>query len=188
MLPAFWYFFSIPFWVSSNAETTASSFTADTVWLAVLDFSATTDLKTTAERFREATTTSSLQAVDSTSISLMTRENLMVLLDANGGSVECLSGQCEVEMGRNIGADWIISGSLYQANDVFFLYYKLHDTHSGELQNAVEISGTTLDVLNAQVPSAVEELLHLLPTKSSFDVNSIYIPAQTSILGFYLSF
>src|SRR5437867_1668737 len=41
---------------------------------------------------------------------LMTRENVMVLLKSLGRTLEDCEGECEVETGRKLGADYVVSG------------------------------------------------------------------------------
>src|SRR5438105_2519379 len=45
-------------------------------------------------------------------IRVITRENLLVLLQSSGKSLEDCEGECEVDTGRRIGADLVISGEL----------------------------------------------------------------------------
>jgi hypothetical protein len=45
-------------------------------------------------------------------LEVMTRENLLVLLQASGKKIEDCEGGCEVDTGRRIGADLIVSGDV----------------------------------------------------------------------------
>ena len=45
---------------------------------------------------------------------VMTRESTEVLLQANGKTMADCTGECEVEIGRQLGADYIISGRITQ--------------------------------------------------------------------------
>src|SRR5438874_9748793 len=43
---------------------------------------------------------------------VMTRENVIVLLQSQGKSLSDCEGECEVDTGRNLGADMVVSGDL----------------------------------------------------------------------------
>jgi formylglycine-generating enzyme required for sulfatase activity len=62
----------------------------------------------------------------------MTRENMMVLL-REMGKKDCAEGDCEVETARNIGADFVVSGSVARIDAAFVVTLKLHETKSGSL-------------------------------------------------------
>src|SRR5204863_8468414 len=46
------------------------------------------------------------------SLGVMTRENIMVLLQAGGKTLADCEGECEVDTGRRLGADYVISGDM----------------------------------------------------------------------------
>lgn len=159
--------------------------TAGPAWLAILEFAMEPSTSQTIDvgLLREATTTHTLAHVDPEQISLMTRENMMVLIDANAVDLTCIEGQCEVETGRNLGADWVISGTLHRAEPDYLLYFKLHDTHTGRLVSALEMSGHSQEDLLSNIPFAVSELLNPLAKRRMMDLNSITVSAQSSVLG-----
>ena len=45
---------------------------------------------------------------------VMTRENVLVILEAAGRKLEDCEGECEVDTGRRLGADLVISGEVYR--------------------------------------------------------------------------
>ena len=53
-----------------------------------------------------------LKNIDRGEYKLITRENLYMFLEDMGKEMSCAEGNCEVEIGRNIGADIIVSGSI----------------------------------------------------------------------------
>lgn len=69
---------------------------------------------------------------------LMTRENLVQILQDNEIDPSCIEGECEVETGRNIGADLIISGDVMRLDGQYLLTLKLYETESGNLLSATE--------------------------------------------------
>ena len=66
---------------------------------------------------------------------LITRENLFLFLDDMGKDMSCTEGSCEVEIGRNIGADIIVSGylSYFEDEQLYVINTKMFSTQSGTL-------------------------------------------------------
>ena len=69
---------------------------------------------------------------------LMTRENMVQILRDNELDPNCIRGECEVETGRNIGAELIISGDVLKLSGQYLLTIKLYETASGNLLSAKE--------------------------------------------------
>jgi TolB-like protein len=65
-------------------------------------------------------------------VEVITRENMRVLL-REMGKTDCTEGDCEVETARNIGADYVVSGSVVRIDDAFVVTLKLHETKRGSL-------------------------------------------------------
>ncbi len=93
---------------------------------------------------------------------VMTKENVLVLLGANGKTLEDCQGECEVETGRKLGADLVISGALLKFGSSFKLNLKLHDTHEGRLLAGTTASGKSIDDLDTATNEAVHKLLRPL--------------------------
>ena len=91
-------------------------------------------------------------------LDIMTRENLLVLLQSTGRKLEECEGECEVDTGRRIGADQIISGEIQKVGSKFKLTLKLHDTHEGRLLASAIGSGKSIDELDESAQRAAEEL------------------------------
>lgn len=92
-------------------------------------------------------------------LKVMTRENMFVLLQASGKKMEDCEGECEVDTGRRVGADLVISGDVLRFGTQFKVNMKLHDTHSGELLQGAQASGGTLDELDKNLNLSVSKLL-----------------------------
>jgi hypothetical protein len=88
----------------------------------------------------------------------MTRENLLVLLEASGKSLENCEGECEVDTGRRIGADAIVSGEIQKLGSLFKLTLRLHDTREGRLLASTQASGKTIEELDTAAQRAAAEL------------------------------
>jgi hypothetical protein len=92
-------------------------------------------------------------------LKVITRENMLVLLQASGKDLASCEGECEVDTGRRIGADLVISGELLRFGTQYKLNMKLHDTRSGELLSGAVASGAGADDLDRNLRAAAEKLL-----------------------------
>jgi hypothetical protein len=90
---------------------------------------------------------------------VITRENMLVLLQASGKDLADCEGECEVDTGRRIGADLVVSGDLLRFGTQYKLNMKLHATGSGELISGAVASGATADELDKDLKPAVDRLL-----------------------------
>ena len=90
---------------------------------------------------------------------VITRENMLVLLQASGRNLEECEGECEVDTGRRIGADLVVSGEVLRFGTQYKLNMKLHDTGQGELLSGSVASGATADELDRDLRPAVRRLL-----------------------------
>jgi hypothetical protein len=95
-------------------------------------------------------------------IRVMTRENEMVLLEQSGKKLSECEGECEVDTGRRLGADLVISGDLLKFGSAYKLNLKLHETHEGRLLAGAQASGRTIDELDADTQLALRKLLRPL--------------------------
>jgi TolB-like protein len=92
-------------------------------------------------------------------VEVMTRENLLVLLQATGKDASNCEGECEVDTGRRIGADAVISGEVLKVGSRYKISLKLHETHEGRLLSTGVASGKTIDELDEKLQAAAAELL-----------------------------
>ncbi len=92
-------------------------------------------------------------------LGVMTRENVIVMLEAQGKKLEDCEGECEVDTGRRLGADFVVSGDLLRVGTKFKLDLRLHATRDGRLLGGAAASGRTADELDASAGDAIGELL-----------------------------
>ena len=97
---------------------------------------------------------------------LMTRENMLVLLAADGKELSACEGECEVDTGRKLGADYVISGELLRVGTSLKLDLKLHATADGRLLGGSVANGKSVDALDEAVPASVTRLLASLKAQS----------------------
>lgn len=105
---------------------------------------------------------------------IITRENMMQYLDDMGKDASCMEGMCEVEVGRNIGADTIITGDVLQIENTYVLTLKLYDTMSGGLLSTVDIEATDLLSLKRDAYNQSVSLIQqgLQPTTGAIPQNT----------------
>jgi hypothetical protein len=82
----------------------------------------------------------------------------MVLLQSTGKKLEECEGECEVDTGRRIGADTIVSGEIQKVGTRYKLTLRLHDTHEGRLLSSSIGSGKSIDELDESAQKAAEDL------------------------------
>jgi len=90
---------------------------------------------------------------------VMTRENMLVLLQGSGKKAEDCEGGCEVETGRLLGADLVITGDVLKFGSAYKLNLRLHETRDGRLLSGSQASGRTVDELDQSLQAAVADLL-----------------------------
>jgi hypothetical protein len=127
--------------------------------LAVLDFanSAKEVSKDDVRYFADVVRGATLRAAPQ--MDVMTRENLLVLLQTSGRSAVQCDGQCEVDTGRRAGADAVISGEVLKVGTQYKISLKLHETREGRLLSTAVASGQSIDELDEKLQAATAELL-----------------------------
>jgi hypothetical protein len=90
---------------------------------------------------------------------IITRENLLVLLQASGKDLGSCEGECEVDTGRRIGADVVVSGDILKLGTQLKLSLRLHDTKTGRLISAAQATGTNVEELDKSLTKASADLL-----------------------------
>ena len=95
-------------------------------------------------------------------LDLMTRENVLVLIQASGKTLEECEGECEVDTARRLGADLVVSGDLLRFGTAYRISLRMHDVHTSRLLGASQASGGTADELAASIPAAMSQLAAVL--------------------------
>ena len=80
-----------------------------------------------------------IKSVDTEQYLIMTRESTMRILKDMGKDASCIEGSCEVEIARNIGADYVISGTITLISETYLLTLKLHNTETNALLASEQI-------------------------------------------------
>jgi len=90
---------------------------------------------------------------------VMTRESMQILLAVGGKSLADCAADCEVETGRSIGADLVISGRIAKIGTRIALTMRLHETASARLVGTAEVLGKSVDEIIDGTDAAVRRLL-----------------------------
>ena len=93
---------------------------------------------------------------------VMTRENVLQLLVASGKKLEECVGECEVETGRLLGAELVVSGRLTRVGKRYKLTLRVHDTRRGALLGSTSASGESVEALDDDTARAARGLLPAL--------------------------
>jgi TolB-like protein len=99
--------------------------------LAILEFRGKIETEV-LEAFSDAVRGGAVEGLVGREVEVLTRENMLVLLKDMGKS-DCAEGECEVETARNLGADFVVSGSVARVDEAFVVTLKLHETKRGSL-------------------------------------------------------
>ena len=100
-----------------------------------------------------------IKQIDKKEYLVMTRESILQILKDNGKDASCMVGECEVEIGRNIGAEYVISGSVTYYANTYIVTVKLHNTTSSELLATDQVKNTDPLALLEEMPFLGERLM-----------------------------
>ncbi len=91
---------------------------------------------------------------------VMTKETMIELLQGQGISFETVcEGACELEVGRKIGAHYIVTGSCWRVGGKHQVAIKLYDTKSGNLLSQETVSGVDVEGLSGTLAMATRAIL-----------------------------
>ena len=113
--------------------------------LAVLEFEVASDSSSHRTYFSDSARGAVHRAAPQ--VFVMTRESTEALLAANGKTMSDCTGECELEVGRKLGADWIVSGRITQVGSRLSLTMRLFSTADGQLVETAEARGRSADEL-----------------------------------------
>ena len=81
-----------------------------------------------------------IKSVHTDQFLVMTQESTLQILKDQGKDASCIEGECEVEVARNIGADFVISGTITKISERYVVTIKLHDTQTSALLASEQIN------------------------------------------------
>jgi len=108
---------------------------------------------------------------------IMTRENLLKLLPPGTSLEKCNEAECEVDVGRQIGADYVVAGEAGKFGKVLQVKIKLYDTRTAdllslEIAKADDIEGIE-EPLKGAASATFLKLLDLKAEKASSDKGGV---------------
>ena len=132
---------------------------AEVKWFAVLEFSGVDIEPDILHKLSDQSRIASSNTLPTDQYYVITREGMLEILKDMGKDSSCLSGECEVELARNIGADYVITGDLLKIDDTYLLTLKLHNSYTGQLLVGKEVRSTSLLELIRLCEVGSEELI-----------------------------
>ena len=107
---------------------------------------------------------------------MMNKENMITLLEAQGLRLEeVCEGSCEVDVGKKIGAHYIVTGSIWKRGALLEVTVKLFETKSGNLRSQKSVSGADLDALSAPAREAVKGMVGSLVAAVSAPSGPVFL-------------
>ncbi|MFN3199656.1 MAG: hypothetical protein ACE366_14720 [Bradymonadia bacterium] len=95
---------------------------------------------------------------------VMTRENILEMLPPGVDLASCET-DCEVETGRNIGADYLVTGEVIRFGAKLKASLRIYDTRSAALIGQTSGSAARLEALERPVVAAASKLFRTLEKK-----------------------
>jgi len=90
---------------------------------------------------------------------VMSRESMAALLPEGADLSDCSAGDCEVEVGRRVGADYIVTGEILLFDGALRLNLKAHHCGSGALLGGESVAGAKLTQLESGLARSANRLL-----------------------------
>jgi len=113
-------------------------------------------------------------------VKVMTRENMEVMLSDMGLDASCVSeGACEVDTARNLGVDYVVSGSIVGLGGLLVASLKLHETREGTLISSVQYQGADAVALLNGLPQPSKDLVGAIGSKGT-PAPKPYVPPGNS--------
>jgi len=117
---------------------------------------------------------------------VMTRESTEALLQANGKTLADCAGECEVDVGRKLGADYIISGRISNVGSFFFLSMRLFSTADGRLLASADARGKSADELVEKSDGALDKLLAPLAAIAGQVAGATRVETKSGLVFVYM--
>jgi hypothetical protein len=102
--------------------------------------------------------TAAIEVLPASHFKVMTRENMQAFAQSMDIDLSKCDAECEVDTGRNIGANYIVSGSVIQVSGTWILTLKAFETKEGTFIGSSEARGANELALVDQVRGAAAEL------------------------------
>ncbi|NNK48975.1 MAG: hypothetical protein HKP01_08900, partial [Gemmatimonadetes bacterium] len=142
-------------WALACAALVTGTASAGPVRVAVLELGNASGLSPAEVAYlTDQVRTTVVETVPEGSHLVMTRESIQELLPEGVKLTDCLDAVCEVEIGRMLGADFVISGEVLTFAEEYRLILKLHDCTSAAFMTSEAVGATELTELESKVADA----------------------------------
>ncbi|MCB9544930.1 MAG: hypothetical protein H6706_03460 [Myxococcales bacterium] len=146
--------------------------------LAVLELQNASPLPAPEVRYLTERVRGVAQAHPVPGLALMTRANLAALLPPGVDLADC-EGECAVETGRIVGADYVVAGEVVSLGGSLRAILTLHATADGKQLAAVHAGGADAVALERDLARAADRLFESLPGASPPPPPPALLPAGT---------
>ena len=123
---------------------------AEPARIAVLELRNDADLKARETAYFTDIVREAAVQLPSNRFTVITRENILQMLPPDTTLADC-EGDCEIETGRNIGADFIVTGGIIRLGESLKLSLQLYRVHSGRLLKTERATAKTVEALEGAV-------------------------------------
>ncbi len=168
-----WNLVSIAMWLLFSASAEAAE------RLAVLELSSDADISAGQLAALTDTVRSGVKRQLGDRVQVMTRENMEVMLTDMGLDANCVAeGACEVETARNLGVDYVVTGTVTAFGDSLVASLKLHETKSGELRGSEQTVADDALALLSDLPELAGKVVQVIEDRGSPAVPVVSGPAS----------
>tara|TARA_Y100000592_G_scaffold3363_1_gene4852 strand:+ start:414 stop:1874 length:1461 start_codon:yes stop_codon:yes gene_type:complete len=120
--------------------------------------------------------------IDKSKYMLLAKDTIEMMIE--GGIEEC-EGECDIEVGRMLSADIVISSELSEAYDEYTILLTLKETEKGEILNKISIEADSLKMLyykvkDLKIKNIFPKSLNKSREKKSYSLNTGLLTISTS--------
>jgi PEGA domain len=131
--------------------------------VAALEFLNKTEIsQDEARHLTEIVRETALQTLPADQFIILTHENIKSMLPPDMSLAKCVSGSCEVDVGRKIGVDYIVTGEVFRFSGELRVRIKLHHSMSGAFLGGRTAQATSLKDLEKGIAGPAQKIMYLL--------------------------
>jgi hypothetical protein len=116
---------------------------------------------------------------------VMTRDNIFAMLPPDRNSTECFEGQCLVEIGRNVGADYAVKGTVSKFGNMLTLTVEAYETLGANLISSFTVESPDASGLLAAIRKDASEMFAKVQGKTQGQAQSLPPSPPVSAPGQY---
>jgi TolB-like protein len=147
--------------------------------VAVLQFTLGPGVSVERETFSSSLQNAALKAVPS--LSVMTQANILSMVRAQGKTLDQCEGECAVETGRLLGADFIVAGRISKIGKKLHLSMQLYSSASGQLLGGEDLDAADEEVLLSAALAAAPRLFAPLSSGEPAESRSAALSPQPAL-------